>query len=57
MLTFGHQILKVNSVVSQIWTFYFLVLTSILTGAYFFVYAEKEVLVLPAQLVMVTLFV
>ncbi|MCW2121207.1 MFS transporter [Flavobacterium sp. 7A] len=43
MLTFkGHRITKKIPLYQINWTSYFLVLTSILSGAYFFVYAEKK---------------
>ena len=43
MITFkGHRITKKIPLYQIDWISYFLVLTSILTGAYFFVYAEKK---------------
>ena len=54
MLTFkGHRITKKIPLYQINWTSYFLVLTSILTGAYFFVYAEKKYWFDSSQLVMV----
>ncbi|RVT80033.1 MFS transporter [Flavobacterium sufflavum] len=53
MITFrGHRITKKIPLYQIDWISYFLVLTSILTGAYFFVYAEKKYWFESSQLVL-----